>query len=256
MHFGIILILFFLVALWFIIRANRKFKSFAGYDWAEAKGKYGEKIVSETLDLLPCEKYKIINNLVLKTKNGYTQLDHVVVSNYGLFVIETKNYAGWIFGGETKLYWKQVFYQESYSFYNPIYQNMSHIKALQVLMPNLRKFPIISIIVFVGDCELRTQIQNVVELHNLNDTICSYSEQSLKDSEVENIYNRLIELDKSQEYLSVEHKKQVRENSQQTQQKIYTGVCPRCGGILIERKGKFGKFYGCSNYPKCRFTHE
>ena len=133
---------------------------------------------------------------------------------------------------------------------------MSHIKALQVLMPNLRKFPIISIIVFVGDCELRTQIQNVVELHNLNDTICSYSEQSLKDSEVENIYNRLIELDKSQEYLSVEHKKQVKQKDKEVQQKIYTGICPRCGGTLIERKGKYGKFYGCSNYPKCRFTHE
>jgi DNA topoisomerase I len=32
------------------------------------------------------------------------------------------------------------------------------------------------------------------------------------------------------------------------------GKCPRCGGNLVEREGKFGKFLGCRNYPKCKFT--
>lgn len=31
-------------------------------------------------------------------------------------------------------------------------------------------------------------------------------------------------------------------------------VCPKCGGELFKRRGRFGEFYGCSNYPGCRFT--
>ena len=223
----------------------------------EVKGRRGENRVSATLKSLSSE-YKSIDNLVLKTKNGYTQLDHVVVSNYGIFVIETKNYKGWIFGSETKLHWKQVIYKNTYQFYNPIYQNQSHIKALRIYMPDLYRVPMVSIVVFLGNCNLKVYAPNehVVKCRELNSIIKSYSEKNLEDAGVENLYNRLLELDKSQEYSPDEHKKQVKQNSQQTQQKIYTGVCPRCGGTLIERKGKYGKFYGCSNYPKCRFTHE
>ncbi len=31
-------------------------------------------------------------------------------------------------------------------------------------------------------------------------------------------------------------------------------ICPKCGGKLVLKIGKFGKFYACSNYPKCKFT--
>ena len=223
----------------------------------EVKGRRGENSVSATLKSLP-SGYKTIDNLVLKTQNGYTQLDHVVVSNHGLFVIETKNYKGWIFGSETKLHWKQVIYKNSYQLYNPIFQNHSHIKALRIAMPDLYRLPVVSIVVFVGNCDLKVYAPNehVIKRRELKSVIKNYSEQNLEDSAVETLYNRLLELDKSQEYSPDEHKKQVRENSQKTQQKIYAGICPRCGGTLIERKGKYGKFYGCSNYPKCRFTHE
>lgn len=249
-HAGVIYFLFILLIL-FIVVLSIWFRR------PSVRGRRGEKRVSTILNSLS-SNYKVIDNLVLKTNNGYAQLDHVVVSNYGLFVVETKNYKGWIFGSETKLHWKQVLYKKSYQLYNPIFQNQSHIKALRIHMPDLYRLPIVSIVVFVGNCELKIHAPNehVVKRNRLKSVIRNYSERNLDDVEVENLYNRLLELDKSQEYLPVEHKKQVRENSQQTQQKIYTGVCPRCGGTLIERKGKYGKFYGCSNYPKCRFTHE
>lgn len=125
----------------------------------EVKGRRGENRVSATLKSLPSE-YKSIDNLVLKTKNGYTQIDHVVVSNYGIFVIETKNYKGWIFGSETKLYWKQVIYKNTYQFYNPIYQNQSHIKALRMHMPDLYRLPMISIVVFLDNCDLKVYAPN------------------------------------------------------------------------------------------------
>jgi DNA topoisomerase-1 len=34
------------------------------------------------------------------------------------------------------------------------------------------------------------------------------------------------------------------------------GTCPQCGADLVERKGKRGLFWGCSRYPECRHTQE
>ena len=249
-HAGVIYFLFILLIL-FIVVLSIWFRR------PSVRGRRGEKRVSTILNSLS-SNYKVIDNLVLKTNNGYAQLDHVVVSNYGLFVVETKNYKGWIFGSETKLHWKQVLYKKSYQLYNPIFQNQSHIKALRIHMPDLYRLPIVSIVVFVGNCELKIHAPNehVVKRNRLKSVIRNYSERNLDDVEVENLYNRLLELDKSQEYSPDEHKKQVKQKDKEVQQKIYTGICPRCGGTLIERKSKYGKFYGCSNYPKCRFTHE
>lgn len=69
-------------------------------------GKAGEKRVARKLDWLPKE-YIILNDIMLPTQYGTTQIDHIVVSPYGIFVIETKNYKGWIFGHENSEEWKQ-----------------------------------------------------------------------------------------------------------------------------------------------------
>lgn len=67
------------------------------------KGAMGESAVKIKLNSLDKEKYRIINNLVLENKQGNTkttQIDHLVVSRYGIFSVETKNYKGWIYGSE------------------------------------------------------------------------------------------------------------------------------------------------------------
>ena len=76
-----------------------------GILWRKSKGKRGEKQVATLLTLLPKDKYKVINDLLIQ-KGGYsTQIDHVVISIYGVFVIETKYYRGWIYGGENSEFW-------------------------------------------------------------------------------------------------------------------------------------------------------
>lgn len=84
-----------------------------------------------------------------------SQIDHVVISKYELFVIETKNYKGWIFGSENAYEWTQVIFSNKYKLYNPLKQNLGHIKALQsnlVDYPNLNYFPIV---VFTGSARLK-----------------------------------------------------------------------------------------------------
>ena len=96
------------------------------------KGKIGEIYVTIFLKRLPENKYRVINDLLL-AKNGHsTQIDHVIVSIYGIFVVETKFYKGWIFGGENSEYWTQNIYGRKYKLLNPIYQNQGHIRGFEI----------------------------------------------------------------------------------------------------------------------------
>lgn len=78
-----------------------------------SKGKRGEISVAGILKALPKKEYRVINDIVLPTPYGSSQIDHVVVSPYGLFVIETKNYMGWIYGSEFGEYWTKMYMGES-----------------------------------------------------------------------------------------------------------------------------------------------
>ena len=126
------------------------------------KGKAGEDRVSLVLRSLP-QEYLVVDNVIIpdqgtEPRNKYTtQIDHVVVSPFGIFVIETKNYSGWIFGSEKSKRWKQTFKTtRGHYFYNPIKQNWGHTFALaERLHLNTRKFK--PIVVFSDDCELNVE---------------------------------------------------------------------------------------------------
>lgn len=100
----VVLIIFFLL----IILSN--------FYKSKIKGIIGEKTVSSILNLLDKSEYKIINDVVLKAGNTTTQIDHLVISNFGIFVIETKNYKGWILGYENSEYWTQVIFKRKEKF--------------------------------------------------------------------------------------------------------------------------------------------
>ena len=100
------------------------------------KGKYAEILVDKILSRLP-EDYITFNDLLFKS-NGYTvQIDHIVVSPFGIFVIETKGYQGWITGGENSEYWTQTIFKSKHKFYNPIRQNdgQSSRRVLPRILP-------------------------------------------------------------------------------------------------------------------------
>ena len=78
----------------------------AWYNSAKQKGKRGEMRVSAILSQLS-DEYTILNDLVFRTEKGTTQIDHLVVSKYGIFTIETKNYRGEIYGDDNRKEWTQ-----------------------------------------------------------------------------------------------------------------------------------------------------
>lgn len=87
------------------------------------KGTLGEYKVSLKLKRLTKKKYIVLNNILLKIGETTTQIDHVVISKSGIFIIETKNYKGWIHGHENSNYWTQTIYKHKTKFRNPIKQN-------------------------------------------------------------------------------------------------------------------------------------
>jgi hypothetical protein len=107
---------------------------------AKIKGIIGEQTVALYLHSLDKKKYKVLHNVVLESDGYTTQIDHLVISDYGIFVIETKNYKGWIFGNEEAQYWTQVIFNHREKLYNPIKQNQGHIKALKKCLPEFPNF--------------------------------------------------------------------------------------------------------------------
>ena len=100
----------------------------------QIRGAKGERRVADILRRLPEDEYKVLNNLLVQSRFGTTQIDHVVVSVHGIFVVETKNYSGWIMGSEHGEQWIKNMYGHKYSFRNPLKQNMAHIRALQEIL--------------------------------------------------------------------------------------------------------------------------
>ena len=101
----------------------------------KVKGRIGERAVSSVIGKdLDEETYIEFHDLIIPSRSGTTQIDHIYVSVFGIFVIETKNYTGWIFGSEKQSKWTQVVYKQKHYFQNPLRQNYAHIKALSELL--------------------------------------------------------------------------------------------------------------------------
>lgn len=100
--------------------------------------------------------WHLLNNVTLPTSNGTTQIDHVLVSRYGIFVIETKDYSGWIFGEAKSSQWTQVIYKRKSRFQNPLRQNYKHIKAVQTLLDFIPSNQIEGAVIFTGDAVFKT----------------------------------------------------------------------------------------------------
>ena len=226
---------------------------------AEYRGKKGERTVASKLYQLP-QEYRIFNDIYIQREGRSTQIDHVVVSPYGVFCIETKNYSGLIYGGTHSDQWTQNIYGHKYYFNNPLRQNGTHVKALVSLL-QIPAEKIVPIVVFLRDAIMMNHVDgNVMDLGVLLGFIRSFSSIIFSEDEVVRMSLTLNSLttdspdakhDKQQRHLIT-----VQQNIIRKEFKVANGVCPSCGGRLMVRQGRYGNFIGCSNYPRCRFTRQ
>ncbi len=220
------------------------------------KGIIGEFMVNLAAKLLLDKtKYHLLKNVTLPTDNGTTQIDHVIISKYGIFVVETKNMKGWIFGSQNQKNWTQKIFKHTNKFQNPIHQNYKHVKTLESLL-QLNEEQIFSVIVFVGNSTFKTEMpENVTYTGGYIRYIKSKEQEILSDLEVQQIIQqiesgRLVASFKTNK----EHVKHVKNI---IAEKNNIKSCPKCGGEMVKRTAKQGankgnSFWGCTNFPKCR----
>ncbi len=250
--FSLILLILFLFSL-FLISNFFKYLIFSDNEDSSQIGARGEIRVSKELSFLSNEYY-VLNDVLLRIGNRSSQIDHIVVSIYGIFVIETKNYKGWIFGSEKSRQWTQNLFGEKYFFQNPIIQNKGHIYTLKKAL-KISEDKFISIIAFSSEADLKNSYEsNVIYISEINDIIASYNQQILSQETVEYVISFLNEHNIISSEGYERHILKTRQRIQKQNTRLENGICPRCGGKLIIRHGKYGDFIGCNNYPDCRFT--
>lgn len=201
------------------------------------------------------DDYHIINDVVLFTERGTTQIDHVVVSRYGVFAIETKNYKGDIYGDDNREQWTQIAVTKN-KFYNPVKQSIGHSYEIKKCLMEWPHLIVVPIVVFTDRANLAGvhSKNHVVYENDLIKTIQDYKTIYLSDADVKRVIDLLFVKNVRDIVDDETHIQNVNEVKTEKISKIASGICPKCGGSLILRTGRYGSFYGCSNYPQCKFT--
>ena len=195
-------------------------------------------------------KLVVLKNIYIPMQGKTTEIDVLMVHEKGIFVFESKNYSGWIFGSTDQLNWTQCLKNgDKNKFYNPIRQNRTHIKALAEFL-DMPVSNFVSYIVFSERCTLKKVPDDTIDIvivrrpnmlkklrTALDTTPIKYSHE-----EIQTIADKLLPLTNKDAAEKQQHIENIHNK------------CPFCGSELILRKGKYGHFWGCSTYPKCKFT--
>jgi restriction system protein len=153
----------------------------------------GERAVRSRLaTIFSSPSYHLLNSVTLPCQDGSTQIDHVLVSTFGVFVIESKHYSGWIFASANSAQWTQVMYKVKYKFQNPLRQNYKHYVTIQKLLDFIPKEHIYSAVVFTGDAEFKTEVPDgVYNLEQLISFIKSKNTEVVSQNRVQFCVGRL-----------------------------------------------------------------
>ena len=234
-------------------------------DSSDLLGKYGEDLTARKLKWTNLFGYKglMLRNVYIPAEIGETtEIDLIYITQKGLFIIESKNVSGWIFGRESDRYWTESLPDKSkHRFFNPIWQNRGHIKWLREFLHD-ENLPCFSLIVFSERCELKkleVRDKTCVLIHRdeLISTIRSIWNQNpdvFDEEGTKSIYDMLSILQNADEAMKQAHVDRIHEQYHGT-------TCPSCGSALVLRTTKSGanaerQFYGCSAFPKCRYVRD
>ncbi|WP_248798027.1 nuclease-related domain-containing protein [Pseudomonas sp. MWU13-2105] len=220
-----------------------------------AKGYIGELLVRLFAHWqLDKQTYRRLHNVTLNTPDGTTQIDHVFLSPYGIFVLETKNMRGWIFGSEQQPQWTQKLYRRLFKFQNPLRQNYKHLKALEATL-GVSAEHLHSVITFVGGSTFKTQMPaNVTQGIGFIRYIKSFQQRVFTEAEVDGLMHALQTSRRAPSLATHrEHVQNLKRRSDPTAER----QCPKCGSALVIRTVNSGpkagqQFWGCSTFPKCR----
>ncbi len=216
------------------------------------KGWYGEQKTAFNMWAFLDEKYNRFHDVILPSDNGTAQIDHVLISIFGIFIIETKNKSGWIFGSRDQDKWTQVLFNEKYQFQNPLKQVYRQKKVLSQFA-EVDESLIHTIVYFVGDSNFKTPLPENVLNSGLSSYITSFRDHILSEDQVLSLTNKFKAHLMSSDLTITDHLISLKKRHDSNT------VCPKCGVDLVEKMASKGPnqgtyFLGCKNYPNCKFT--
>ena len=227
---------------------------------AEAIGEIGENrmmtVLKSSLPLGGDLGYRIVRNLMFETPTGTTQLDFTIVSAFGIFIVEVKNYQGWIFGDPSQQHWTQcVGGGRKFQFQNPIRQNFRHLAVMseKTGIPQNLIFPVIA---FGNECEFKTEMPaNVVHFNEVASYIQKFDTVVIKPEQLTEIMETFLSWDNDIDAKKKrEHVQNLRDAHAPAPIDARNVLCPVCGNRMVLRHGKGDRppFWGCSKYPGCK----
>lgn len=239
---------------------------------AVRKGELGEYKIDIQLSQLS-KDYMYLSDLLIKnpkSSTGYSQIDHIIITPYGLFVIETKNYQGTIYGGKNKKTW---LINGKFKMMNPLMQNYGHIQALKNFIEDKYQQYFISLVSFTKRCtfkieeELRKIHSNELVIYDVELTQfinrkvavlkLQYKKPIFLKNEIETIYNSLLNANITDAAIRKQHIDIIKEKKNITDKKEKETKCIVCQKPVSDKVKSFclsnkkfqGKIY-CFEHQK------
>lgn len=178
--------LFILVAAFAIGFATGRYRTYSLQNRGEAV------LAARLMENFKAPSYHLMNSVTLRRNDGTTQVDHILISRYGVYVIETKHYKGWIFANPRHSMWTQVIFQRKFRLRNPIHQNFGHVRAVQSILDFLPPETISSAVVFTGEAEFKTELPvGVYSIDRFIEHIRSQAKEVMSENRMQFCIGRL-----------------------------------------------------------------
>ncbi len=206
----------------------------------------------------------VLHDVLIDGQNGYTsQIDLLIIGNKGIYVVEVKSFAdAKIYGDTSRRDWKYYNHGKKYEIYSPLKQNKKHVEYLEKFLESFGDIPIFSIITMLcddfkvsGEMPENTAICNsLIAMEQAIYKLADGKPNVFDDEEKQKIFEHIQKNQRIGKDERLTHKQNVIEYKAHLEKVKNEKICPYCKGELVLRDGKNGQFFGCKNYPKCRYT--
>ncbi len=234
---------------------------------SELKGGFGELVTNVFSNVMT--DGLVLRDVLIDGADGYTsQIDQIVIGGKGVYVVEVKMFPeAKVYGDGKKSKWYYYNHGAKYEIYSPLKQNDKHIEYLKKLLSPFGEIPFFSIITMYCD---DFKVSNVNPEGEKTRVVCNSLPTMKKALEIlskekpvvidEETKKRIFDYIQTNRYAGKEerqrHKQAVEAYKSEQEEMKLNRICPYCKVPLVQRSGKFGPFYGCPNYPKCKYTQE
>lgn len=228
----------------------------------ELNGSFGEWLAKHYAKIMT--DALVLHDVLIDGADGYTsQIDLLMIGSKGIYVIEVKMFDdAKIYGNTNKSKWYYYKHGRKYEIYSPLKQNKKHVEYLKEFLKDFGDVPCFSIVTMIcddfkisGDKGGDTAVCNSLPAMERACYKLAEGKPAVFDNEQK---HKIFEFIQNKEHIGKEARKEHKQNviayKENLEEMKRQKICPYCKSELVLRNGKNGKFYGCKNFPKCRYT--